>query len=300
MPILTTRALTKSYGKKSALSGLDMHVRSNTVYGFLGVNGAGKTTTFGILAGFIKASSGTFEIQGKVSVLPQDAKFYRGRSAISQLEFLAQLSGIKAKNAKQEAERVLEIVELADKRKLAPNKMSHGMYKRLGIAQALLGSPDLLLLDEPTAGLDPENAYHIRQMIKELGKEKTIVISSHNLNEIADIADEIGIIHEGKMQFEGPLSEITKTGSAVEFHISEKADLRKIEGFEWLTHQEFDSEKNILIVSFDTTKIQLEEVNHKVLRWLEKEKVGIREIIAGKKLEESFLELLKSYKKRKE
>jgi len=196
-----THNLVKNYGGKLALDNLNMNVPSGSIYGFLGVNGAGKTTTFSIAGTYTYASSGTFKVKGKLAVIPQDARFYNGRTVESQLKFLAALSGVKADQIEAEVKRVLKDVGLAEKAQINAEKLSHGMYKRLGIAQALLGSPDLLLLDEPTAGLDPKNAFEIRKLIKELGKQKTLVVSSHNLHEISDICTHVGIIHKGKMIF---------------------------------------------------------------------------------------------------
>lgn len=208
--ILQTFNLKKTYGDKIALDGLDLNIPTGGIYGFLGINGAGKTTTISILGRFILPTSGHFSIKGKLSILPQDARFYPGRKIKSQMEFFARLSGVPASKAKGEVHRILDGVGLLEKANIAAEKISHGMYKRLGIAQALLGNPDILLLDEPTAGLDPENAFEMRKMIKALAKEKTIVISSHNLHEISEMCENIGIIHEGKLRFEGKTSDLTR------------------------------------------------------------------------------------------
>ncbi len=289
---LTTDMLVKHYGRKTTLQGVSMHVPRTGVYGFLGVNGAGKTTTFGILAGFIKANSGTFVRSGTLSVMPQDARFFRGRKAANQLEFLAALSSVAPQLRKKEALRVLEQVGLADKGHVSPEKMSHGMYKRLGIAQALLGNPDILLLDEPTAGLDPESAFQIRTLVTELAVSKTVVISSHNLHEISEISQTIGIIHEGRMRFEGPLEELTKTGSRVEFHITPSLDPARIGEYPWLLEKTYAADTQVLSVSFDPEQASLEEVNWTISELLHRHQVGVRQIVVGTPLEESFLELV--------
>jgi ABC-2 type transport system ATP-binding protein len=291
--ILQTFNLSKNYGKKTALQGLHMNVRPGTIYGFLGVNGAGKTTTFSILGRFIKPTSGSFEVKGKLSILPQDARFYPGRKIASQLDFFARLSGVRASEVRSEITRVLKLVGLLEKANVAAEKISHGMFKRLGIAQALLGNPDILLLDEPTAGLDPETAYETRKMIKDLAKEKTIVISSHNLGEIAEMCEDVGIIHEGKMQFEGPTKDITRQTSSINIYLTGKFDLNLLNQFSWILEKKFDQEKNVLHLSFDEEQIHLEAVNELLLPVLLKAGVGIRQIIQGKSLEASFLELVK-------
>jgi|WetSurMetagenome_2_1015567.scaffolds.fasta_scaffold79459_2 ABC-2 type transport system ATP-binding protein len=289
-----TQNLVKRYRNKPALDGLDMHVPTRSIYGFLGINGAGKTTTFGIAGSFINATSGTIVVHGKLAVLPQDARFYYGRSVESQLRFFALLSGLKSGDSRREADKVLEQVDLTDKRKASANNLSHGMYKRLGIAQALLGSPDVLLLDEPTAGLDPENAFEIRNLIKALGKEKTIVVSSHNLHEIADICSDVGIIHRGRMVFEGKMAEITKSSSNVKYvlrHIDESILKKLLADFAWIEKFSLEA-NNVLHILFSEQKISLDEVNHQIIKALLDASIGIREIHSGKSLEETFLEII--------
>ena len=294
--ILETKELTKKYGKKLALNGLSMHVPEKTIYGFLGVNGAGKTTTFGIIGGYIKATSGTFHTQGKVSILPQDARFYQGRKVADQLQFLAVLSGVPEKKAKKDVLRVLEAVGLHEKAQVNAEKLSHGMYKRLGIAQALLGDPDILLLDEPTSGLDPETAFETRKLIATLGKKHTVVISSHNLTEISDLCPYIGIIHEGKMHYEGPIASLTKKGQSVTFYLSALEKLEKLKTFPWILDQHFNPLDSSLEITFDNTQKSVEVANEEILKYLFDKKIQVREISLGKSLEESFLEMIKGEK----
>lgn len=291
-----THNLVKKFGNKIALDNLNIKVPVRCIYGFLGVNGAGKTTTIGIAAKFIYPTSGTVEIKGRLAVIPQDARFYYGRTVESQLQFFGLLSGVSRSNIKKEVEKVLKEVGLSDKRKVASQKLSHGMYKRLGIAQALLGCPEVLLLDEPTAGLDPENAFEIRKLIKNLGKEKTILVSSHNLQEITDICSHIGIIHEGKMIFEGKMEEISKASSRVKYilsptesHIMEKL----LKDFDWVEKFNLE-ENNILHVIFSEKKISLEDANNRIIKALFGASIGVHEIHSGKSLEESFLEMIGS------
>lgn len=289
-----THNLMKKYGNKWALNGLTMHVPRRSIYGFLGVNGAGKTTTFGIAGGFIHATSGTVEFKGRLSVLPQDARFYHGRNVGSQLQFLGLLSGVPRAMIKQELATVLKQVGLSEKRKVAAHKLSHGMYKRLGIAQALLGSPDVLLLDEPTSGLDPENAFEIRTLIKELGKEKTLVVSSHNLHEISALCSHVGIIHQGKMIFEGKMEDLTKSSSKVKYvlnHIDHALLEKVLKEFEWIEKFSLEA-NNVLHVLFSEKKISLAEVNRHIIKALLNASAEIHEIHPGKSLEETFLEMI--------
>ncbi len=288
--ILTTNKLSKRYGSKMALDGLDMHVPRNKVYGLLGVNGAGKTTTFGILGNFIHATGGSFEAKGKMSILPQDARFYGSRTLMSQLSYFARLSGIPNAGIRAEVQRVLDLVGLLSHKDTQASKISHGMYKRLGVAQALLGDPDILLLDEPTSGLDPENAAKLRDLLARLGKEKTIVISSHNLSEIANMCDLVGVIHEGKMVYEGPIEHLTQTSSSVDYFLD--SDFNELLPEAWISRQEWDADERRLSVSYDPSAMSLPKVNLHVIELLKERQIGVLEIRRGRSLEDSFIELL--------
>ncbi len=295
--MLETHNLSKRYKDKVALDGLSMHVKPSTLYGFLGINGAGKTTTLSILGGAVYPTSGTFTVGGRLAILPQDARFYSGRKVLDQLQFLARLSGVSRAGAEKEALRVLGLVELLDQKNVAADTLSHGMYKRLGIAQALLGEPDILLLDEPTAGLDPQTAYATRQLIKGLAKEKTVVMSSHNLHEIAEMCDEVGVIHQGKMRFEGKTSELTQKGSSLEIHVSKGLDITLFKDLPGLASHHFDEELFIINLSFHHVGISMEDLNEKIINLVLGQGIGIRQIIQGKSLEKGFLELLQGMEK---
>lgn len=289
--VLSTEHLTKKYGKKYAVKDLSLRVPTKSIYGFIGSNGAGKTTTFGMLGGAIIPSSGTFHCTGKLSLLPQDARFYHGRSILGQLQFFAELSGTPKNASRAEVMHSLEAVGLAEKYKLSPEKLSHGMYKRLGIAQTLLGNPEVIILDEPTAGLDPETAHEIRQLIKSLHQEKTVIISSHNLSELSDMCTHFGIIHEGTLLFEGKASDMIHAESVVTYgvlHLEGKNisfdDVPWVLKLEILEHE--------LVFHIDQKAIQIEEANKYLLTRLWEQGIGVREIMLGKSLEESFFALI--------
>lgn len=290
---LKITGLKKNYGKKQALKGLSITVPKNSVYGFVGENGAGKTTTFSILGGFLHSSAGEFELQGKMGMLPQDARFSAGRKIGEQLHMLARLAGVPRAQATAEVKRVLTIVELEDQIKLAVNKCSHGMYKRVGIAQALLGDPDILLFDEPTAGLDPKHAHDIRRLIESLSQAKTVVISSHNLAEIGQMCDHVGIIHQGEMRYEGPVSALTHQNSVLNLELNQKPNLGVLKKLKGVKSTDWLEEKSLCHVEFDRNVLSVEEMNGKLLRHLLDEKIGIRSITIGKSLEGEFLKQLK-------
>ncbi len=286
-------SLFKSYGKKPVLENMSMKVRKKSIYGFLGINGAGKTTTFGILSGFLPAEDGDFKIGGKLAVLPQDSSFYPERTVESQLGFFARLSAVPSKKAKEEVARVLELVGLEKEKKAKAGTLSHGMTNKLALAQAMLGDPDILLLDEPTSGLDPKNVVEIRNLIIELGKDRTVIISSHILSEISEMCDDVGILHNGKLVFEGPMSEITKSGNSLSFKLSSAVDLSILDHNRNITGKVYDHERNLLSVTFEPEKTKAEQVNHEVMKAVYNAGSGIMEIKKGNSLEESFLNLLK-------
>ncbi|KVX02500.1 ABC transporter ATP-binding protein [Shewanella frigidimarina] len=210
MNIIQCDNLSKQYGNKLALDTVSLTLTQGAPIALVGPNGAGKTTLFSLLCGYIQPTSGSISIlghkpgskalQGLLSALPQDAALDPNFSIVSQLQFFAQLQGMTAAAAKQEALRVLTLVDLSDSAEAKPKSLSHGMSKRVSIAQALMGSPKIVLLDEPTAGLDPANAKKIRQIVKELSDHTTFVISSHNLDELEKLCDQVVYLEHGKLQ----------------------------------------------------------------------------------------------------
>ncbi len=289
---LSITGLKKSYGRKVALKGLNMKVPKNTVYGFLGENGAGKTTTFSILGGFISANAGTFDMPGKMGMLPQDARFGVGRRIDSQLKILAKLSGVESSKVDSEIKRVLKAVNMEGSAKVPVNKCSHGMYKRIGIAQALLGDPDILLFDEPTAGLDPKNAHDIRHLIQTLNHNRTVVISSHNLAEIEQICDHVGIISKGEMVYEGPVEELVSQNTELNFKLSEMPNLKTIEKLKGINKASWSEEEKCCHIEFNHEVLTTEAANALILEQLLKDKIGVRSINSGNSLEHEYLKKL--------
>jgi len=215
--------IEKSFGDTKALDQVSIDVPSNSIFGLLGPNGAGKTTLFSIIANFLKADAGKVdvlgidvrrisELQGRMTILPQDAQFQANIPILEQLAFLRALDGSDRATARDEVKASLELVGLADQAKRGVRALSHGMLKRVGIAQAFLGNPEVILLDEPTSGLDPANARQIRDLVQRLQERATIVISSHNLSEIQEICTHVAIMDKGKVVTVGPMSELTGSG----------------------------------------------------------------------------------------
>ena len=223
---VTIRDLTKSFGTTLALDGVTFDVPRNTLFGLLGPNGAGKTTLFSLAASFLRPTRGKVyvlgidveeisQLRGRLSILPQDALFQSNVPVFEQLVFFCRLSGRTQAESEKEALRALEIVGLADQAKKNPRTLSHGMTKRLGIAQAFLGNPEVILLDEPTAGLDPANAKQMRDLIRHLQSSATVVISSHNLPEIQEMCSHVAILDKGKLVECNAVAAITQSASLV-------------------------------------------------------------------------------------
>ena len=176
----------------------------------VGPNGAGKTTLFSILCGYLSPSNGRVKIAGfsaghsslfgRLAALPQDAQFDPRFTIAHQLTFYAQLQGFSRKNAQKEAHRTLELVGLSDTFKAKPDELSHGMRKRVSIAQTLIGSPEIIMLDEATAGLDPKNAREVRELVSTLSSDITFILSSHDLSELERLCSQVLYLEKGKLQ----------------------------------------------------------------------------------------------------
>jgi ABC-type multidrug transport system ATPase subunit len=210
MSLIQCNNLSKHYPNKLALDNINLSLDAGAPIALVGPNGAGKTTLFSLLCGYIQPTQGSLTIlghapgskalQGVLSALPQDAELDPHFTIASQLQFFATLQGFSQADAKQEALRVLALVDLAESAQAKPKSLSHGMSKRVSIAQALIGSPSIVLLDEPTAGLDPANAKKIRQIVKDLSNDTTLLISSHNLDELEKLCDQVVYLEQGKLQ----------------------------------------------------------------------------------------------------
>jgi bacitracin transport system ATP-binding protein len=233
--IIKTYGLTKQYGKQKVVADLNLQVNEGEVYGFLGRNGAGKTTTIRMLLGLIKPNQGEIEIFGeklqqnkkeilrRIGSIVEFSGFYGNLTGHENLQINARLMGIKKKNA---IEEVLEVVGLQHEPEKRVDRYSLGMKQRLGIARAILHDPELLILDEPTNGLDPIGIKEIRRMIKSLAEERSIsvFISSHILSEVEQLADRIGVIHQGHLLEEVGFEELRKRNRKyIEFQVSHDA-----------------------------------------------------------------------------
>jgi ABC-2 type transport system ATP-binding protein len=219
---IEARGLVKSYGRHRALDGLDLTARPG-VTGLLGPNGAGKTTLLRVIATVMAADAGTLRTLGadpeeagdrlrirrQLGYLPQDAGFHRGFTAFEAVDYVAVLkehTGARARH--EEVRRVLELVGLSDVATKKVRALSGGMRRRLGLAQALLGRPSLLVLDEPTAGLDPEQRIRFRDLVSEAGEGRTVVLSTHQTEDVAAVCSHVVVMRRGKAVFAGSVPEL--------------------------------------------------------------------------------------------
>lgn len=214
--LIECRDLNKSYGQKKALKNIDFEIETGQPIALVGPNGAGKSTLFSILSGYMPATSGrasilgypagSHQLIGRIGALPQDAMFDPNMTILQQLSFLARLQGFCRKESLAEAERTLDLMQLLSIKHEKITALSHGMKKRIAIAQALMGQPDLVLLDEPTAGLDPENARNIRKQVTELASDITFIVSSHNLVELERMCTQVLHLEAGELKAQKVIS----------------------------------------------------------------------------------------------
>lgn len=215
MNMIETQNLTKKYVDFTAVSNVSLHIQKGKVYGFLGPNGAGKSTTMKMFLGLTQPTSGTFRINGKsypkdrmqilreVGSFIESPAFYGNLSGEENLDIIRKILGLPQSSVQD----ALEIVGLSEHRKRLAKKYSLGMKQRLGLAEALIGHPPILILDEPTNGLDPAGIHEIRTLIRSLPQQYdcTVLVSSHLLSEVELMADDVGILNHGRLLFEGPL-----------------------------------------------------------------------------------------------
>jgi len=209
--VFRTEQLTKRYGPLVAVQDLSLQVYEGEVLGLLGPNGAGKTTSINMMCGLLKPDSGQVLIHGqpirshdtgtrtKVGVCPQNTVLWNNLTCLEQLEFIGEMYDMPRKVAHQRGEALLDIMGLADKRNQLARTLSGGMQRRLNLIMALVHDPDILVLDEPEAGLDPQSRVLVREYIKSLARKKTVILTTHNMDEADRIADRIAIMDHGQL-----------------------------------------------------------------------------------------------------
>ncbi len=212
--------VTKRYGDKLAVNDASFTIREGEILGFLGRNGAGKTTTMNIITGYISASSGTVTLDGydilanprevkrRIGYLPEIPPLYPDMTVNEYLRFVCAIKDVRQNRVKSHLDDITSLVGLEEVRGRLIRNLSKGYRQRVGMAQALVGNPEVVILDEPTVGLDPKQILEVRRLIRQLGENHTIVLSSHILPEVADVCDRLVIIHQGRIVAEDSLEHL--------------------------------------------------------------------------------------------
>ena len=290
----------KRYGRGvKALDGFTCRFPTGAICGLVGPNGAGKTTAFSVVSGFLQPDVGEvtvlgepgfdpWRLKGRLGVLPQDAELGPRHTPRELLSHLGRLQGMKGRDARTEADRVLDVVRLSDRRSKRIGSLSHGMRRRVAVASAMLGDPDLVMLDEPTAGLDPVQARSLRQALTSRRDGQTILVSSHNLDELERICDWVVMMDAGRCIRQGSVAEVTGQSQVLVWALAGGAvpveaiaaslagsDVR-LEGLELTVTGPPDGD-------LDTASIE-------VMRLLAEAGVAVREVRRGVGLERTFFE----------
>jgi ABC-2 type transport system ATP-binding protein len=299
-PAIELFQVSKRFGEKVAVKTVTLSIPQGQVYGLIGPNGAGKTTTFSLMCGYLYPSEGTLKVmgvdpatpgalKGKLGALPQDAILPPGWEVGRLLTYWARLSHLP--QPEQEARAALEKVGLTEAWTVQTQALSHGMAKRTAMAQALMGEPPLVLLDEPTAGLDPRIAGQVRQVIRDMRGKQTVVVSSHNLQELEELCDAAAILDRGALAKAGTMSELT--GQGAEFRVqvaSGQVLLPELTQLPGVTEAKMEA-PGVLLVRF-SGEHKPEEVISRTVGHLLQTGVLILGVSRGQKLEERVLQIL--------
>ena len=301
--------LNKNFGKITALYDVSFQVKKGEVLGFLGPNGAGKSTTMNILTGYIPYTSGSVKVGGydimeqpkevkrMIGYLPELPPLYGDMTVREYLNFICDLKGVAAKGRKKRLDDIMYLVQIGDKRGRMIKNLSKGYRQRVGIAQALVGDPPVLILDEPTVGLDPKQILDIRRLISALGREHTIILSTHILSEVNAVCSSVVIINNGKIAATGPVSQFSASNGGVStFMITLGADKsmcrEAIDRVPDITRAEFiriDGEHSVYRIESKPDT----DVRKALFESLATADVPIMELRpVGKSLEEMFIEIV--------
>lgn len=287
----------KRFGRRAALDGLSLDVPSGATCAVIGPNGSGKTTLFAVLAGLLRPNAGRVELfgegpfdarrhAGRLGLMPQDAAPSPHASLAQSLRYYAALGGASPADAARDTELWLSRVQLGDRARSRVGELSHGMRRRFSVAQAFLGKPELVLLDEPTAGLDPERAAEMRAVITERRGSATLLISSHVLSELEDLCDYAVFIDQGRLVRQGRMRELLQSDSRVRLELSRAPDLERVR--QRVGALALDWAPPVLDVRLRGDR-PIDAANAELLRELLDQGVGILSLTTGQSLEASYL-----------
>lgn len=306
--------LTKYYGKNPAVRGISFEIKDNEILGFLGPNGAGKSTTMNMIAGYLPSTSGTVTVNGFditeqsvdakkcIGYLPEIPPVYPDMRVEEYLRFCAGIKGVPGKQVKEQVEKAMERLRITDMRKRLIRNLSKGYKQRVGFAQALLGNPKVLILDEPTVGFDPSQVIEVRNLIKELGKDHSIIFSSHILAEVSAVCERVVIINKGKIMAIDTIENLEKTlidQTVLNLRAEGSKDkvirlIRDVQGAGQVL-EAVQTEENQYTYRIE---IQSEDVRKEIMKVLMNNDINIIEISMAKlSLEQVFLKLTQDQKK---
>ncbi len=299
-PALELCGVVKRYGRLTALDGLDLTVPRGALFGLVGSNGAGKTTAMALSVGLLHGHAGSVNLfgegpfdpmrhAGRVTLLPQDARLPLHARVGELLGWYAALQGLPPHEAACAVEEALEWVHLADRRLAPVRTLSHGMMRRVTIAQAFLGHPELVLLDEPMSGLDPREAARVRRILRRRRAAQTVVISSHDLRELETLCDTAAFVERGRRVRQDSMEALTCRGRTLVYHIGGPAPLAELRvacpEVGWLS----SPDGGRLTAQFAPDGPAAESVNARALQVLLRAGTGVLEIRRGASLESEYL-----------
>lgn len=312
--MIEVKNLVKKYGNHLAVDHLDFTIEPGKIYGFLGPNGAGKSTTMNIMTGYIGATEGDVLINGHsiveepkeakkyIGYLPEIPPLYMDMKVIEYLKFAAELKGIESGKKAKAITEAIELTKLHDVSDRLIKNLSKGYRQRVGLAQAVLGMPDIIILDEPTVGLDPKQIIEIRDLIKKLGKNHTVILSSHILQEVSAVCDYIMIISHGKLVASDTPDNLEKLmENTTKLSLKVKADKNNIENilnsFDEIENVEYTTGRDETMTDVNITTPVDVDIREKLFYSFAENKMPIYEMTSTKMtLEDVFLELTQEKK----
>ena len=314
--MITVRNVSKKYGKHKAVDNISFKIEKGEIVGLLGPNGAGKSTTMNMITGYIEPTSGEIEINGYniskkpkkakkfIGYMPEGVPLYKDMTVKEFVTYMAELKGVKKDKIKESVEKTLQDTWLQNVKKVLIRNLSKGYKQRVSMAGALVGEPEILVLDEPTVGLDPKQIIEIRNLIKKLGKDHTLIISSHILSEISQICEKVIIINKGQLvAIDSPenLEDKVNVENAISVVVEDKANkmpnikLRNVKKIELIKEND-DSTREYKVIPEDG-----KEIRNTLFTDLANENITIFELKkAEASLEDAFIDVIKKNEKEKE